>query len=426
MRKNFYISDEHFINMIYKLFIIFVIFNGFALAIIKLLLLNIPASIFSYLALLILLIIIINSLFKVPIKNYEKSIIFFGSFILIGILLKMIILKESLTFQSIYIWISYYVLPFLTFFSIRAINNYDKIIYFISKVGFYVIIFGYLQILFTAYLPIEFRLIPNVESNIMGVIRFEDFIFNPPNGLIGNSMIFGTFLIIIFTLYLKEYFDVKSIWNMTKVLLIWILIFFLFSRAAFVGSFLVATIYLVTYIPKKRLFIYFLVGFIVGLPIIMILYENNQFMEHMINRIILIDESAIQSTQMHVNDYVKVFDILEKYPFFGIQLGSDFNSRIITDGTWFQNLLDIGIFLFGIYLLFWIYLFYFILKRYFKRKKENNISVILLSLIIYISLANFLNSSYLAKINSILFMMMMMGILFYSYYKTLENNRGNL
>lgn len=109
----------------------------------------------------------------------------------------------------------------------------------------------------------------------------------------------------------------------------------------------------------------------------------------------------------------------------GIQLGSDFDSRIITDGTWFQNLLDMGILLFGIYLLFWIYLFYFILRRYFKRKKENNISDIALSLIIYIGLANFLNSSYLAKTNSILFMIMI-GILFYSYHKTLENNRGNL
>ena len=57
--------------------------------------------------------------------------------------------------------------------------------------------------------------------------------------------------------------------------------------------------------------------------------------------------------------------------------------------------------------------------------KENNISVIALSLIIYIGLANFLNSSYLAKTNSILFMIMI-GILFYSYHKTLENSRGNL
>ena len=418
------INNEYFINILYKLFILFVIFNGLSLAIIKLLSLNIHASIFSYLALVTLFIIIINSLFKIPIKNYEKSIIFFGSFILIGILLKMNF-KESLTLQSIYIWISYYVFPFLTFLSLRAINNYDKIIYFISKVGFYVVIFAYLQLLFPAYLPIEFRLIPEAESTIIGVIRFQDFIFNTPNGLIGNAMIFGTFLIILFTLYLKQYFDDKSIWNICKVILTWILIFFLFSRAAFLGSIIIFGIYMFTYTSKKKIFFYSLFIFIFSLFIIMILYENNQFVQYMINRIIGIDENAIQSTNIHINEYIKVFDILEKYPFLGIQLGSDFDSRIITDGTWFQNLLDMGILLFGIYLLFWIYLFYFILRRYFKRKKENNISVIALSLIIYIGLANFLNSSYLAKTNSILFMIMI-GILFYSYHKTLENSRGNL
>lgn len=418
------INNEYFINILYKLFILFVIFNGLSLAIIKLLSLNIHASIFSYLALVTLFIIIINSLFKIPIKNYEKSIIFFGSFILIGILLKMNF-KESLTLQSIYIWISYYVFPFLTFLSLRAINNYDKIIYFISKVGFYVVIFAYLQLLFPAYLPIEFRLIPEAESTIIGVIRFQDFIFNTPNGLIGNAMIFGTFLIILFTLYLKQYFDDKSIWNICKLILTWILIFFLFSRAAFLGSIIIFGIYMFTYTSKKKIFFYSLFIFIFSLFIIMILYENNQFVQYMINRIIGIDENAIQSTNIHINEYIKVFDILEKYPFLGIQLGSDFDSRIITDGTWFQNLLDMGILLFGIYLLFWIYLFYFILRRYFKRKKENNISVIALSLIIYIGLANFLNSSYLAKTNSILFMIMI-GILFYSYHKTLENSRGNL
>lgn len=411
-------------NILYKLFILFVIFNGLALTIIKLLSLNIPASIFSYLALVTLFIIIINSLFKIPIKNYEKSIIFFGSFILIGILLKMNF-KESLTLQSIYIWISYYVFPFLTFFSLRAINNYDKIIYFISKVGFYIVVFAYLQLLFPAYLPIDFRLIPEVESTIIGVIRFEDFIFNTPNGLIGNAMIFGTFLIILFTLFLKQYFDDKSIWNICKVILTWILIFFLFSRAAFLGSIIIFGIYMFTYTSKKKIFFYSLFIFIFSLFIIMILYENNQFVQYMINRIIGIDENAIQSTNIHINEYIKVFDILEKYPFLGIQLGSDFDSRIITDGTWFQNLLDMGILLFGIYLFFWIYLFYFILRRYFKRKKENNISDIALSLIVYIGLANFLNSSYLAKTNSILFMIMI-GILFYSYHKTLENNRDNL
>jgi hypothetical protein len=411
-------------NILYKLFILFVIFNGLSLAIIKLLSLNIHASIFSYLALVTLFIIIINSLFKIPIKNYEKSIIFFGSFILIGILLKMNF-KESLTLQSIYIWISYYVIPFLTFLSLRAINNYDKIIYFISKVGFYVVIFAYLQLLFPAYLPIEFRLIPEAENTIIGAIRFQDFIFNTPNGLIGNAMIFGTFLIILFTLYLKQYFDDKSIWNICKVILTWILIFFLFSRAAFLGSIIIFGIYMFTYTSKKKIFFYSLFIFIFSLFIIMILYENNQFVQYMINRIILIDENAIQSTNIHINEYIKVFDILENYPFLGIQLSSDFDSRIITDGTWFQNLLDMGILLFGIYLLFWIYLFYFILRRYFKRKKENNISVIALSLIIYIGLANFLNSSYLAKTNSILFMIMI-GILFYSYHKTLENSRGNL
>ncbi len=418
------INNEYFINILYKLFILFVIFNGLSLAIIKLLSLNIHASIFSYLTLVTLFIIIINSLFKIPIKNYEKSIIFFGSFILIGILLKMNF-KESLTLQSIYIWISYYVFPFLTFLSLRAINNYDKIIYFISKVGFYVVIFAYLQLLFPAYLPIEFRLIPEAESTIIGVIRFQDFIFNTPNGLIGNAMIFGTFLIILFTLYLKQYFDDKSIWNICKLILTWILIFFLFSRAAFLGSIIIFGIYMFTYTSKKKIFFYSLFIFIFSLFIIMILYENNQFVQYMINRIIGIDENAIQSTNIHINEYIKVFDILEKYPFLGIQLGSDFDSRIITDGTWFQNLLDMGILLFGIYLLFWIYLFYFILRRYFKRKKENNISVIALSLIIYIGLANFLNSSYLAKTNSILFMIMI-GILFYSYHKTLENSRGNL
>ncbi len=352
------INNEYFINILYKLFILFVIFNGLSLAIIKLLSLNIHASIFSYLTLVTLFIIIINSLFKIPIKNYEKSIIFFGSFILIGILLKMNF-KESLTLQSIYIWISYYVFPFLTFLSLRAINNYDKIIYFISKVGFYVVIFAYLQLLFPAYLPIEFRLIPEAESTIIGVIRFQDFIFNTPNGLIGNAMIFGTFLIILFTLYLKQYFDDKSIWNICKLILTWILIFFLFSRAAFLGSIIIFGIYMFTYTSKKKIFFYSLFIFIFSLFIIMILYENNQFVQYMINRIIGIDENAIQSTNIHINEYIKVFDILEKYPFLGIQLGSDFDSRIITDGTWFQNLLDMGILLFGIYLLFWIYLFYF-------------------------------------------------------------------
>lgn len=397
-------------QLLVNLFYFLTILSGLIVGLLGLFNINISITHLSTFTFILLISIILISLYKKKIQKYELSIVILFLIIFFGFVVKIISYPDNMNISTMYILIPFYLWPFLVFFSVR--NNYsnDSIIDFLRKIGFIIIVFAYIQLIFSISLPDYLRFIPHPSiPDYIGVIKFGEFIFYPPNGLIGTQMIFGTFLIFTFILYLSDFFNSKSYFKLIKIILNFILIFFLFSRIAFLGSLLIIFYFLFFYV--SRFFIIYAMALFMCLGIVLfILYENNLFVTYMIDRIIGINQNAMISNQEHIDGYTSAYKIICNNPIFGLPIFSSGN-EIITDGAWFRYLIDMGSIVFLVYLVIWIYFLYIIYISY-NRLSENSISIIVFCMYLYITFANFFNSSFLAKINS-LFFMCIMGILYY-------------
>lgn len=399
--------EQLFINLFYFLTLL----SGLVVGLLNLFNINILITYFSIFTFILLILIILSSLYKKNVQKYELNIIILFSIVFFTMLVKIIIYPDNMNIASLQIVISFYLLPFLVFFSVR--NNYrdDSILNFLRLIGFIIIIFAYIQLIFSISLPSYLRFIPHPSiPDYIGVIRFSEFIFYPPNGLIGTQMIFGTFLVFTFILYLSDFFNSKSYFKAIKIVLNFILIFFLFSRVAFIGAICIFFIFLYFYTSRKSFIIYIVIFFICFTFIVFFLYEHNLFITYMIDRIIGIHQNAQVSKQEHIEDYISSYRIIISNPVLGLPTLS-LGNEVITDGTWFRYLIDMGSICFLFYIIIWIYFLYIIYMSY-NKFPEDNLSIIAFCMYLYITFANFFNSSFLAKINA-LFFMTIIGILYY-------------
>lgn len=408
-------------NLLYFSFLFLVTFNGFLLAFFEHLSIHSSGWLFSIIGFALTIYFI---LFSLEFSKPHFTIIIICLIWMIGIAIRNIFFFNSLDINSLYIYISYYVTPVAVLIGFGYCISINNTINYLRILGLITVVIAYVQLLFGSSLPNNFLLLPGLSRDLIGVISLGDHIINTPNGLIGNAMIFGAFLNIIFILCLHFFYKNKSILNLFFLILTWLMIFLQFSRVALVGSIISIIIYFYFNNHLHRFLINSLLLSIILFFSLLVLYGTNPAVEYTVDRLLGLHPNAVESTAIHVEDYKKVIALFYNSPFIGAPLGHDFSDRIITDGAWFQYFLDMGIFIFIIYLFFWFYIFAMIIKSIINDYRRD-IAIILFSAWIYFSLANFFNSSFLAKINSVYFMVLLSIFLSNkTYFKA--NNKENI
>lgn len=280
---------------------------------------------------------------------------------------------------------------------------------------------GIAQFLFQRYLPVFF-LDPYKEHYF---ITFGERLYVRPNGLIGNSIIYAHFMVLIGTLLFSRLVfsaQPKDFIKFTIVLLANILVF---SRSTPIGSvFIIIIIYALgrkmRYFNHKRFFRLVTIGLV--LVVVLVAYPKSGII--ISNKFINLDYATKMSTIYHMKMIEDAIDTIESNPLLGVGIGTQgpsskaFEDPIITDGCWFILLLEIGIPLFVIYVLFLLLSygmsFLIFLKTNSLTLKYISLSFIAVSTFFYI--ANFVNSAFIGKVNFISYWLIF-GIIL-AYYRT--------
>jgi hypothetical protein len=241
-----------------------------------------------------------------------------------------------------YMMIYFFIQPFL------SSNNIHKFVVFLLMIlGFILAVFSIIQGSFASYLPIELLVLVGEDT-----FSFYESDIIRTTALIGNTIIFSVFLLIILQLFIRHYLLLKSTIVLFGSIVIVIAIVLTYSRAAIAGC--VLTIILQNYYFGKFNIkkIILTVLFIVVTTLSYLSFSDDYFL---FRRLIGTEVSTYYSTVIHLEQIRNSLDVIKDNPLAGIGLGSQGKSskseKIITDGFWFQLFLELGIPLSLLYLL---------------------------------------------------------------------------
>jgi hypothetical protein len=338
------------------------------------------------------------SLFFQTYKSIELNLISkLISFQLFLLFLKMIYLaaKSEFTSTDFIIYMMYYsgLLLMIHFASLgkETISKYVTIL----LNSFIVILFIYwVQFFFHESLPSAITEIPNLFNEI-GVDRYtrelNDIIIYRPNGLIGNPIALGFYLNIILALILYRYNLNKTKKNLLLIILLFIMVTLLFSRANLIlMSF---QIFAFLFISSKKISSLVFKFAIVAIFLSIIAITFSSQVSFLIDRLTGEDEYAQASNLEHLNDYINALKFIYENPLLGISPQININENIITDGAVFSFILDSGLIIFFMQLI----VIFYVLKILFISSRKNKKVLILFVFVLLVIPYCFLNSAILNK-----------------------------
>lgn len=343
-------------------------------------------------------------------KSQESFIIIFFSYILFTILTAIISYTSRFEFM---VGLRDHILYYLFFWNIYLIfqiypGNIMKIYKFILSCMYIDCIFAIFQYIFSAELPSNFLSLKDVTTfSIFGVSSYR------VTGLIGDMLSFGSFatmtmiLLVCWILYTSG-----SIIRWLLLLVPLVACVLTYSRISLVMFFTLLLLIILTssnYNINKKIIIFFSILFLT------ILFFN--FTELGRNILVRFTDYEINqnSNNTHFNSYGEALSQLSsiKNFFFGLgfgtQISSSLGGRIITDGYWWECLLDLGVPAFLCLFLF------IILAINSSRKKAKYSSYSVEKMICYafcfsainFVVVSFLNSSFDSRINVLLLMFLL-------------------
>lgn len=269
-----------------------------------------------------------------------------------------------------------------------------KIFKLVVRLGLVLLVIAYIQRLYHDVLPDVFTEIPLINSSDirMNYERTigEIFIFQP-NGLYDNPIVFGSMLLLIFSLQYHFLLQEKSIFDLISLIFLAIMIFLLFSRANFISMLVIILFPLFNRHNIKYIYILFL--FVLLMIIFISFTEENVLLSYMIDRLTGNDDWAQASNAEHLSDYIVFYNIITENLLLGIPVGKNFIENYITDGAWFSFILDFGLLLFTIFLAIWLLL----LRFSFKVQKATEYRYLVFPFLFMISLTGFFNSFLMEK-----------------------------
>ncbi|MEA5007112.1 O-antigen ligase family protein [Clostridium tyrobutyricum] len=376
---------------------------------------------------LYLILFLLYILFNIKFKNHtirkqEVFIVILYVFIFIFGLVKIFIDNNALLerisgFRNYFIYISIFILVS----NLRKTKNYIELINTIINFSYIIFIFSILQFVLKDYLPDRLMRLKGE-----GIYTYQTVDILRANGLLGHPVIFGGFCVMIFILSANLYIQYKNKKYFVLSLIAILATFASSSRLSIIG--ILISILLIMILNNtdwiKIFFKIFCISFIfmIVLYIIYRLYPNL----YIFNIFLAKDEYVQGSNMVHLQQVYSAIEYIKKNVLFGIGLGSQGISAkhvaIISDGTWFQNLLELGLPLFIMYIFLYIvcikYVIVLIKKIDNKFVKSLGRTFIIIS--IYFMYSNFVNSSFLARICYILYWSLF-GILI-GYEKSIHKN----
>ena len=260
--------------------------------------------------------------------------------------------------------------------------------------GVFICLFAISQYIFRNYYP-DSLLFLNDEGNFG--FYGEDAI--RVTGLMGNTIIFGGFSIVLFSLIWSQIINnnYKSIALWTKLIIVAIANYLTFSRASIVGMVGVFVLeYLIDGISKKKYFKTFLTIFLFFLIAIVMAFT---FFRDTIIIQRLFEGDNLWNSGSDAGHFSMIQDAVQRIQahwLIGSLMGK--SNEVITDGTFWAYLLEMGIPVFIVYCVLVFALNIFALKNCkSKDRTVRTLSMGYVGMNAYLLLSSFINSAYSAR-----------------------------
>lgn len=401
---------ENLYKSVLQIFIFVLIFSGF---ITNFLFYNSSINTSTILIdLLYLILFSLYALYNIKFKKYNVNrqilfIIIIYVIIVILALMKIFIDSNSLLekisgFRNYFVYISIFI--FVS--NLKKKESYIKLIENIINSSYIILIFSIFQFILKNQLPDKLMRLKGE-----GIYTYENIDILRSNGLMGHPVIFGGFCIMMFILSVNLYIQYKNKKYLIFLVICILATFASSSRIAITGIFI--SFLLIIILNNKNWLRNFLKIYCVIFIFISLLYTVYRLYPNFyIFNIFLAKDQYVQGSNMvHLQQVHSAIQYIKNNILFGVGLGSQGISAkhqaIISDGTWFQNLLELGVPLFVIYLFLYIvcirYVIVLIKKHNDKFIKVLGKTFIIIS--IYFMYSNFVNSSFLARICYIMYWM---------------------
>jgi O-Antigen ligase len=399
--------NQKYLNIrhVFILFFYIVIFNGFITNFSNIESISLGTVMIDLFYLLLIFFVLFNIVEK-KIYIHKRVLFVYALFILISVLamLKMLLVDSNPLVERLLGFRNnlYYSLVFILITSL--IQKKESVEYFLRltlKMGIVLCIFAIIQFYFSDFLPSKLLVLKDEN-----VFTFYETTIIRPTGLVGNTIIFGGFLIVLYSIT----FSCLLAYKKNKYIFYTIIIIFTniltFSRASIIGMILITWILFILFNPSfLKNFIFLIVSLLVFF-LIFFFYNDSFLFQRLLNQEI----TTKQSTDEHLIEIRNSISSIIEHPFTGVGLGTQGPSgnpqeKIISDGAWFQFLLEYGIPIFSIYIIFIIcnIIFAFNMLKKSKYTISKVIAANFIAINSYFFLANFLNSSFSSRIIQILY-----------------------
>ena len=352
-----------------------------------------------------LFMIIYLLIFCVKRYNSKKFFLNYGLIILIIILIsiflfKFIIDKTSIEYkiQNIHNMLFYLLIFVWVQATLNSKEEIKKMILSIRLLGVLLSGFAIIQYLFRNILPIKFLVLN--QDKIFSYIGTD---FIRVNGLIGNTIVFGTFSLIIYSLNLNILLRKINAKNYILTFISIISTILSFSRVAIIGMIVLSAFYIMFFKKNIKIMIAFIVMLILGILVLNIGFKN--VLTFMVNDVFTNSNISVKgSTDKHFNQIQLAMEYIKNNWFIGSGLGANegsfYGNIIIYDGAWYSLLLDYGLVLFIPYVCFIFYSMIFSIKLINKNIGEYSSALVItyIGISFWVLIIGFINSSFLAKV----------------------------
>lgn len=299
-----------------------------------------------------------------------------------------------------------YITPLLYIpFFFKKQKHVIKTLNLLLALGLFLVLFSYFQSVFSTVLPTSLMVLRSE-----GTFGFWGSTIIRPTALVGNTIIFSSFTIILFSFYLAKYLYSHSKKTLFILLFIAVATILTFTRAALVGLVLVILVGL--YIRYGRLSISFILK-VFSIVLLICTISIGAFFAFkdtlIIKRFTGQDINSMQSNNEHFSQINAAVSYLNQHPLAGAGIGSQGPSggvnKIITDGYWFHLYLENGIILGTLYLFFYLSCFTFAFREFNRTHSvfQKQLCMAFICSSTYFGAASFLNSAFAGRTNFIIY-----------------------
>ncbi len=286
----------------------------------------------------------------------------------------------------------------------KRTSSVTDILKLFLHLGLCLTVFSFVQFFLSSKLP-DSLLVLRGES----VFGFYNTDIVRPTALLGNTIIYASFTLVLFAFYLTRYLYHRKRTHLFIIFMIGLANLLTFTRASIVGLVIVVLVCVfLKYARPTLLFTIKIVCIILTLSTIVSIgfYLNkNSFL---VQRLTGKEASTQGSTNEHITQIKNAVLYLKEHPIAGAGVGSqgasgDPSKKIITDGYWFQVMLENGVPLGLLYVLFHFICPLFALTSFYRTEDLllKKLCMAFVAVSAYFFAASFLNSGFAGRANYI-------------------------